>query len=105
MSRCTCCGTSATTTTAPTSGCASWPPKPSRQCLHDQTPDCHSSQPSRGQSQSATRPRDLPAAVINDDPFPEQDQGRPVEAVRITVSLSQLVLTQKWNRACSGNGL
>ncbi|MFE3942425.1 DUF6924 domain-containing protein [Streptomyces sp. NPDC059118] len=40
MSPCTCCGTSAMTTTAPTPGCATWPPKPSRHCLHRQTPDC-----------------------------------------------------------------
>lgn len=35
---CTCCGTSATTTTAPTPGCETWPPKPSRHCSHHRPP-------------------------------------------------------------------
>lgn len=35
---CTCCGTSATTTTAPTPGCGTWPPKPCGPCSRHRPP-------------------------------------------------------------------
>ncbi|WP_435852008.1 LysR substrate-binding domain-containing protein [Streptomyces rubradiris] len=51
----TCCGTSVTTTTAPTPGCETWPPKPSRHSSHHRPPRDSPSQPGPGRDGPPSR--------------------------------------------------